>query len=85
MSSKEKFVFGKNNITLILTGIGVTLLGFALMIGGGSENPNEFNEAELFSPVRITIAPVLVIAGYCVVIYGIMKKPKSAGKINDVI
>jgi len=76
MSSKEKIVFGKNNIYLILAGIGITLLGFVLMIGGGSDDPNVFNEKELFSPVRITLAPVLVIGGYIVVIYGIMKKPK---------
>jgi hypothetical protein len=74
MSSKEKFVFGKNNIILILIGMGVTLIGFVLMIGGGSDDPNVFNKEELFSPVRITIAPLLVIAGYAVVIYGIMKK-----------
>jgi len=78
MASKEKFVFGKNNIVMILAGIGITLLGFVLMIGGGSEDPNVFNTDELFSPVRITVAPFLVIAGYCVVIYGIMKKPKVA-------
>lgn len=77
MASKEKFVFGKNNIILILIGIGVTLLGFALMIGGGSEDPTKFDESELFSPMRITVAPFLVIAGYCVVIYGIMKKPNT--------
>jgi len=76
MSTKEKFVFAKNNIVMILIGIGITLLGFALMIGGGSEDPNVFNEDELFSDVRITIAPLLVISGYCVVIFGIMKKPK---------
>ncbi|MBK9190335.1 MAG: DUF3098 domain-containing protein [Crocinitomicaceae bacterium] len=77
MASKEKFVFGKNNIVLILAGILVTLIGFALMIGGGSEDPNVFNKEELFSKMRITVAPFLVIAGYGVVIYGIMKKPKT--------
>jgi hypothetical protein len=74
MSAKEKFVFGRNNIILILIGMGITLVGFVLMIGGGSEDPNVFNKEELFSHVRITFAPLLVIAGYAVVIYGIMKK-----------
>lgn len=77
MASKEKFVFGKNNIVLILAGILVTLIGFGLMIGGGSDDPNVFNKEELFSRMRITVAPFLVIAGYGVVIYGIMKKPKT--------
>ena len=77
MSSKEKFVFGRNNIILILSGIGITLLGFILMMGGGSDDPNVFKEDELFSFRRITLAPFLVIAGYGAVIYGIMKKPSD--------
>ena len=76
MSTKEKFVFGKENYRLIIGGFIVTLIGFFLMIGGGSEDPNVFNEEELFSPIRITLAPILVIAGYGVVIYGIMKRRK---------
>lgn len=74
--NKEKFVFGPANYRLIIGGFVLTLIGFLLMIGGGSENPNDFNGDELFSPVRITVAPLLVIAGYAVVIYGIMKKKK---------
>lgn len=74
---KEKFVFGKENYLLIVGGFVVTLIGFFLMIGGGSEDPNVFNEEELFSPIRITLAPFLVIAGYIVVIYGIMKRRKA--------
>lgn len=76
MSTKEKFVFGKENYRLIIGGFIVTLIGFFLMMGGGSEDPNVFNEDELFSPIRITLAPLLVIAGYGVVIYGIMKRRK---------
>lgn len=76
MNSKEKFVFGKDNYMFILIGIALTMVGFILMLGGGSEDPNVFNKDELFSPVRITVAPLMVIAGYVVVIYGIMKKRK---------
>ncbi len=47
------------------------------MIGGGSEDPTKFDADELFSHTRITLAPILVIAGYGVVIYGIMKKRKA--------
>ena len=50
------------------------LLGFVLMSGGGSDDPNVFNEEELFSFRRITLAPFLVILGYGIVLYGIMKK-----------
>jgi hypothetical protein len=62
---------------LIIIGIAVSLIGFTLMIGGGSDDPNVFNEAEIFSFTRITLAPLLVIGGYGVVIYGIMKKRRA--------
>ncbi len=77
MNEKNKFVFGSQNYTLIIGGFVVSLIGFFLMIGGGSEDPNQFNEAELFSATRITVAPILVILGYGVIIYGIMKKNKA--------
>ena len=53
------------------------VLGFLLMVGGGSKDPAVFNGDELFSPRRITFAPLLVIAGYVVVIFGIMRKPEN--------
>lgn len=77
MSSKEKFVFGKDNYMFILIGIVLTFIGFLLMIGGGSTDPNVFDRDELFSDRRITLAPIMVLAGYGVVIYGIMKKRKA--------
>jgi hypothetical protein len=77
MSSNDKFVFGKKNKMFILIGVCITFLGFILMMGGGSTDPNVFNEEELFSPIRITLAPILVIGGYAVVIYGIMKKNRA--------
>lgn len=47
------------------------------MMGGGSDDPNVFNEEEMFSFTRITLAPILVIGGYALVIFGIMKKNKG--------
>lgn len=75
--SNNRFVFGKDNYLIIIGGVIVSLIGFILMIGGGSENPNEFNADELFSWRRITLAPFMVIIGYVAVIYGIMKKRKT--------
>ena len=75
--SSENFVFSKQNIMMIIAGLAITLIGFVLMIGGGSADPNVFNEKEIFSFTRITLAPILVIGGYGVVIYGIMKKKKA--------
>jgi hypothetical protein len=56
--------------------LAVNIIGFLLMIGGGTEDPNKFNADELFSTTRITVAPVLIVAGYIVIIYAIMRKTK---------
>ncbi len=78
--SKEKvkadFAFGKINYTLLLSGLGMIMLGFFLMSGGGTKDPNVFSE-EVFSPMRITIAPLLVLAGFALEIYAIVKKAKD--------
>jgi hypothetical protein len=69
------FGFQKENYRLLLIGIAINVFGFILMIGGGTDNPNNFNADELFSPIRITVSPMLIIAGYIVILYAIMKKP----------
>jgi len=74
MSENKNFVFGKDNYIFIIGGFTLTLIGFILMMGGASEDPNVFDETEIFSTTRITVAPFLVIVGYIVVAYGIMKK-----------
>ena len=53
--------------------LAVILLGFVLMAGGGSDSPDEFNYA-MFSWRRITLAPILVIGGFVIEIYAIMKR-----------
>lgn len=74
---KHFFSFSKKNYLFILGGVGLVILGFLLMVGGGSKDPAVFSGDELFSSRRITIAPLLVIAGYVVVIFGIMRKPEN--------
>jgi hypothetical protein len=74
MEEKSKMVLGRKNYNFIILGCLVVLLGFILMSGGGSEDPNVFIEEELFSFRRITLAPFLVISGYGLVLFGIMKK-----------
>ncbi|MDC1186714.1 DUF3098 domain-containing protein [Crocinitomicaceae bacterium] len=76
-NNKPHFAFQPQNYRLLLIGLGINVLGFILMIGGGTDNPAEFNGDELFSPVRITLAPFLILAGYVVMIYSIMRKPKN--------
>ena len=53
------------------------------MIGGGAKSANEFNANEIFSEVRITVAPMLILAGFIVIIYSIMKKPVSKPTSNN--
>lgn len=74
--SSLAFAFGKENYRLLLIGLFVILVGFLLMIGGGSDDPNVFSE-DIFSFRRMTLAPILVLAGYIIEIYAIMKKPRD--------
>ncbi len=70
-------LFGKENYMWMLIGAVVLALGFFLMSGGKSADPNVFNKDEVYSSTRITIAPILIIAGFVIEIFAIMKKPKS--------
>lgn len=78
---KVYFVFNKEKYIIMLIGIGFILVGFLLMIGGGSPDPNTFSN-ELFSFRRITLAPILVLIGFVIEIYAIMKKPKEDSSID---
>lgn len=67
----------KKNYYFIIIGVVVVFIGFILMSGGGAEDPKVFQEEEMFSPMRITVAPFLVILGYVVVLWGILKRPET--------
>ncbi|MCX7744217.1 MAG: DUF3098 domain-containing protein [Flavobacteriales bacterium] len=67
------FPLGKKNFLLLGVGIIVIIIGFLLMQGGGSADPNEFNP-EIFSFRRITLAPIVVLLGFAINIVAIMKK-----------
>lgn len=73
--NKTTMPFGRDNYLWVLIGLAFLLIGFILMIGGGSDNPDVFNEA-IFSFRRITLAPILVLIGFGIQIYAIMKKSK---------
>ncbi|MDO6812777.1 DUF3098 domain-containing protein [Tenacibaculum soleae] len=73
---KQEFLFGKRNYIIMLIGLAIIGLGFILMAGGGSENPNVFNE-EIYSWRRIRLAPTLVIIGLGIEIYAIFANPKK--------
>ena len=72
---KKKLLFAKRNYKFMLIGIFFIALGFILMSGGGSEDPNIFNE-EIYSFRRIRLAPMLVILGFIIEVYAILTKPE---------
>ncbi|MBQ8307838.1 MAG: DUF3098 domain-containing protein [Alistipes sp.] len=69
----EKMPLAKRNYLLLLIGFGVIVLGMILMLGGRSASPEEFNYA-MFSFRRITLAPILIVAGFAFEIYAILKR-----------
>ncbi len=73
---KEILAFGKQNYRLLLIGLAFLGLGYILMIGGGSDDPNVFSPA-LFNFQRLTLAPLLLITGFIIEIFAIMKRPKE--------
>lgn len=69
--------FTKDNYIWMLVGIVVIVIGMFLMAGGASKDPNVFLKDEVYSTRRITIAPILILAGLVIEIYAIFKKPKG--------
>lgn len=72
----EQMILPAKNLKLMLIGVAVIVVGFLLMTGGGSSDPTVFNE-EMFSFRRITLAPIVVLAGFVVIAFSIMKKFKK--------
>ena len=62
------FGFNKDNYKWLFIGLGINVLGFLLMIGGGADSPDKFDGDALFSNTRITIAPILILIGYGVIL-----------------
>jgi len=72
----KKFLFEKRNYRFLFIALMLIAIGFILMTGGGSEDPNYFNE-EIFNFRRIRLAPTMVLIGFGVAIYSILTKPTS--------
>ncbi len=70
------FVFTRKNYTLLIIGLVVLVLGFLLMSGGGSDDPEVFSEA-MFGFRRLTLAPILIIVGYIIELFAIMYREKQ--------
>lgn len=70
-------LFGKENYVWMLAGLVIMVIGFFLMAGGKSSNPAVFNDKEVYSFTRITLAPILIVAGLIIEIFAIIRKPKA--------
>jgi membrane-bound ClpP family serine protease len=73
ISGDDQLPFTKTNYYILIAGFVLIIIGFFLMAGGGSDDPNVFSDA-IFSFRRLSLAPILILAGYGVILYAIMKK-----------
>lgn len=74
---ENRFPFTRENYLIMIIGIAVIILGYALMVGGRSPDPNQFYPDQVYSWRRITLAPIVIIIGFVVEVYAIMKRPKA--------
>lgn len=74
-----QFLFGRKNYIIMTIGVIVILLGFILMVGGGSDDPLVFNES-IYDFRRIRLAPTIVLIGFAIEIYAIMANPDKIKK-----
>lgn len=72
---KPEFIFHRKNYKFMLIGVAFIALGFILMAGGGSDDPNVFNP-EIYSWRRIRLAPALVLIGFAIEVYAILLNPE---------
>jgi hypothetical protein len=77
-AENPQFGFKSSNYKFLLAGLAINVIGFLVMIGGGSTDPNKFDANELFSFQRITLAPMLIVAGYVLILFSIMRRPKKS-------
>jgi uncharacterized membrane protein len=71
-------MFDKGNLMWMLIGLVVMAVGFLLMVGGRSSDPNVFNANEVYGTRRITIAPIIILAGLVIEIVAIFRRPKNS-------
>ena len=73
-TQNDKLVFGRENFKWMLIGIAVMAVGYILMLGGSMPSPDVWDESIIYSPMRIIVAPFLILLGLGVEIYAIFKK-----------
>ncbi len=77
LKDDPRMPMGRQNYILMAAGFALIVIGLVLMSGGGDGDPAVFDADRLYSFRRITLAPVVILAGFCLEIYAIMKRPKA--------
>lgn len=75
--AESRPVFAKDNFKIMIAGLIVIVIGFLLMLGGASGDPNNFKPEVVYSFRRITLAPIVIVLGLLIEVYAIMRKPKA--------
>lgn len=70
----RELIFDRQNFIYMGAGLALILIGLAAMAGGAMPDPNKWEPERIYSFRRITLAPILMVAGFVVVILGIFKK-----------
>ncbi|MFM9952277.1 MAG: DUF3098 domain-containing protein [Saprospiraceae bacterium] len=77
-AGSKELIFGRQNFMLMGIGLGLVLVGLAIMSGGAMPDPNKWEPERIYSPMRITLAPILMVAGFVMVAVGIFKRTPEA-------
>jgi hypothetical protein len=82
-AGSNELIFGRQNFILMGIGLALVLAGLAIMSGGAMPDPNKWEPERIYSPMRITLAPIMMVAGFVVVALGIFKrKPSESNETN---
>lgn len=76
-TQRNTSIFTKENYIWMLAGVIIIIIGMFLMSGGKSSDPNVFDQKEVYSTTRITIAPLLILIGLAIEVVAIFRKPRS--------
>ncbi len=77
-TGSNELIFGRQNFQWMGIGLGLVILGLVLMMGGKQPSPDVWDESQIYSFRRITLAPLCMVAGFLVVIYGIFKNDTTS-------
>ena len=81
--TSKDMLFGRENYMMMIGGLVLIVLGMILMSGGGMDDPNTWDASRIYSPVRITLAPIVILLGLIVEILAIFRRPKAVVEATE--